>query len=57
MESLLTGDNFNNKNEKENEDDLFFVNTFKVENESTKGKTKKKCCWCISVFLYIWIII
>lgn len=30
---------------KENkEDDLFFVNTFKIEEESVRGKNKKKCC-------------
>ena len=44
LESLLTGGNFNNNKEKAQDDDLFFVNTFKVENESTKRKTKKKCC-------------
>ena len=26
------------------EDDLFFVNTFKIEEESVRGKNKKKCC-------------
>ena len=40
VESLLTTGTIKDAKE----DDLFFVNTFKIEEDSVRGKPKKKCC-------------
>ena len=51
LESLLTSGNFEVN---ENSDELFFVSTFKInEEEGVKAPKKKKCCDSVMLLLII----